>query len=1115
MKNVRGAVHEKQSEGDQHPALMRSNGKRARNIVLAFFIVPIFLILIGGALLLYFFQGEEISSATVNQRVQETLQTLLGDDFDVAIDRTGLSFVSTSALSLDGDGVVIKRERDGAVVANIDHVEVGLNILSVLQGTPRFDKVTIKGGRINLEALAVNEATVVTLDKSLASIGAAFVQIEKPFLDEKIRIIELTDIIVSGAGLLRRNASDLVFEQATLGLDKQNQLNVNARVTTPISTITANINWRGNADGGKQLSIGAGGIDGTEWFEGAEVLDENRDGVGLNGQLRMDARVPFNANIQPMLPFVKIQTAGAKLRLGPIESRDIGSAVFNVQLNPNENRIELQPSDLSIGGKRFRLNANLQAMNADLGLAGPLEFKAVSLASKTSEVDGDWPNQTVNVSGQINPQKKRITLFDISAVTGEQAISGNMEIGFGTSSPSVIGSLSSALLSSDVLLEAWPFHIAPNIQNWIAQNINKGLMRDFSLKINVEEGRLKEVAGGKGFNKDEFGVTAGLEQMSVNTVGDLPSLEKANGALKIIGSQFDVTVTEGILSAGKASEVIVQSATLKVPNIFQPGVPANLEASLSGDLGAVATISDLEPLNIAKTVGLTASDLSGKSKVKLALDLHLQKTENPQKLVWKTEVDQTKAASKSEVFGRKISNGNVSIKANPQLVEVIGTANIDGFDATLDISEPLKGGDGNLRKRNIQTQLTHEELAKQGINIAPVVKGRLGVEIISKAGEPDSYKIDLTNADVNLPWISWLKGKGIGASVSFALSQKDGINTLSNFNFSGDGFNAQGTLVFGKPGLLSVDLSNVTLVKGDKFDVSAKKEGNRYVIAAQGRAFDARAIINMVIHKSGLNAAKGSSDVTLSANFGQLKGFNNQMMENALVNYKTENGTLSSLEMRGALNGQLSKIDARRNGATTEFNFEAKDAGASLALVNIYSKMRGGNLKSQLTRNGNGPFEGEVKLKKFTVIGEERLSSLAAAPVTDRSLQSASGKLRELNLQEVRFDNMEATITKSTGYLGVKSGRIRNNQIGLTFDGVLFDQQNQMNVRGTFMPLFAVSRVIGAIPIIGDILSNGKNSGLIGITYRLRGAANNPQMAVNPLSIMAPGVFKQIFQFQE
>jgi len=114
----------------------------------------------------------------------------------------------------------------------------------------------------------------------------------------------------------------------------------------------------------------------------------------------------------------------------------------------------------------------------------------------------------------------------------------------------------------------------------------------------------------------------------------------------------------------------------------------------------------------------------------------------------------------------------------------------------------------------------------------------------------------------------------------------------------------------------------------------------------------------------------------------------------------------------------------------------------------------------------------------------------------------------------VKFDDLKAGISKAPSRLEVEKGWLRNTQIGLTFDGILFDEADRMNLRGTFMPLFSISRVLGEIPLIGDILSNGKNSGLIGITYRLRGPSNNPGIAVNPLSIVAPGIFREIFEFR-
>ncbi len=113
--------------------------------------------------------------------------------------------------------------------------------------------------------------------------------------------------------------------------------------------------------------------------------------------------------------------------------------------------------------------------------------------------------------------------------------------------------------------------------------------------------RLKD---GKGFNKDEFQVNAQLSAMTVNTIGDLPPLERANGSIAVLGSRFSAEVVSAVLSAGVAGVVNVDKAQMLVPNLFQVNVPATLAATLSGDLKAVATIADMEPLNIARTVAL-------------------------------------------------------------------------------------------------------------------------------------------------------------------------------------------------------------------------------------------------------------------------------------------------------------------------------------------------------------------------------------------------------------------------------------------------------------------------------------------------------------------------------
>ena len=71
-----------------------------------------------------------------------------------------------------------------------------------------------------------------------------------------------------------------------------------------------------------------------------------------------------------------------------------------------------------------------------------------------------------------------------------------------------------------------------------------------------------------------------------------------------------------------------------------------------------------------------------------------------------------------------------------------------------------------------------------------------------------------------------------------------------------------------------------------------------------------------------------------------------------------------------------------------------------------------------------------------------------------------------------------------------------------------------LSSKGTFLPAYGLNNFASKIPILGLALGGGTKSGLIGVTYRLAGKAKNPQLFVNPMSLIAPGIFRQIFEFR-
>jgi hypothetical protein len=83
--------------------------------------------------------------------------------------------------------------------------------------------------------------------------------------------------------------------------------------------------------------------------------------------------------------------------------------------------------------------------------------------------------------------------------------------------------------------------------------------------------------------------------------------------------------------------------------------------------------------------------------------------------------------------------------------------------------------------------------------------------------------------------------------------------------------------------------------------------------------------------------------------------------------------------------------------------------------------------------------------------------------------------------------------------------------IGGTIEGSV-DSQNQMRMSGTFVPMYGLNNMFGQIPIVG-LFMGGSNEGLIGVTYAIDGTLGAPVLRVNPISAIAPGLFRKIFEF--
>ena len=145
------------------------------------------------------------------------------------------------------------------------------------------------------------------------------------------------------------------------------------------------------------------------------------------------------------------------------------------------------------------------------------------------------------------------------------------------------------------------------------------------------------------------------------------------------------------------------------------------------------------------------------------------------------------------------------------------------------------------------------------------------------------------------------------------------------------------------------------------------------------------------------------------------------------------------------------------------------------------------------------PKEGLINVRDFSVKGEAALDRWppAARPAPERHLLLAA----------------RAEFTRQSGQLTIRDGVVKGPTIGATIEGSIDYNANQVRMSGTFVPMYGLNNMFGQIPIVGLFLGGGSNEGLIGVTYEVVGTPGQPVLRVNPISAIAPGVFRKIFEF--
>jgi hypothetical protein len=176
---------------------------------------------------------------------------------------------------------------------------------------------------------------------------------------------------------------------------------------------------------------------------------------------------------------------------------------------------------------------------------------------------------------------------------------------------------------------------------------------------------------------------------------------------------------------------------------------------------------------------------------------------------------------------------------------------------------------------------------------------------------------------------------------------------------------------------------------------------------------------------------------------------------------------------------------------------QGEDAGAVMRAANLFTKGEGGALDMLLLPEGEASYSGELWITDLKVRNAPVLASLLNAA-------SVVGLLQQLGGQGIHFEEVSADFRIDPTMVVVGRSSAVGAGLGLSMDGVFDTEAWWMDFQGVVSPLYLVNG-------IGSILTR-PGEGVLGFNYSLRGSPDAPEVGVNPLSVLTPGMFRDIFR---
>ena len=643
-------------------------------------------------------------------------------------------------------------------------------------------------------------------------------------------------------------------------------------------------------------------------------------------------------------------------------------------------------------------------------------------------------------------------------------------------------------LSPARLLELWPEGVKPKSRNWINENV-------FAAKLSDASGALRFTQGGVPRTYLAFD----FAEADVRFVKTLPPIRNGKGHGTLVDDRFVVVLDEGGVIAPEGGFVDGAGSSFIIPDVrVKPDPPGVVRLTARGSTTAALSLLDQEPLRVMTKANLPVALAEGAIDLSGTISLPLRKKPPLESIAFDVVGTARDVSTDILVKNRTLAADMLDIVASDDAVRVAGEGTIDGVPLDIAWRQPLGAPGASLPSKVTGTvEISQTALDAFNIDLPPGLVqgtgiGNITIDLVKDTPPAFNLRSDLRGITMALPPINWFKSSDTEAEleVSAALGA---VPVVERLTLDAPGLDAQGTLQLTSEGTLDrLRLQQVSVggwLNG-QVDIVGRGKGVPPRIEVRSGSVDLRRA------DFGNNASSGQT-TPLSLNLDRLQVTDTIAITDMRGQFSTGGGVAGNFE--GLVNGAAPVSgELVPQGARSSIRVASPDAGRVFAAADLLQQARGGRMDLVLDPVGTGgAFDGKLRVRDARIKDAPAIAALLNAI-------SIVGLVNELTGDGIYFDEISADFRLGPQQITLREASAVGASMGLSMDGVFVPSTGQIQMQGVISPVYLLNA-------IGSVLTR-RGEGLFGFNYSIEGTAKNPQVFVNPLTALAPGMFRNLFR---